>query len=225
MLHASEATSLAPRSLLKFLLGDGWLFARPSRTRRLPSLAMARAASRAPFSRALSLHSAVLPTVGEIEPSRFAEGLAELDMLRGWTASVARRRELLDALGATLFARMRMHRELFRPQWMAAGNGERYDARFRAVDAERDRLFTCRVEGEELVAVIERPTHRAAPAPARTVRFPLRFLADDGESRMWQEASQRLRRLRVEREEANARFVEAETQVQALLERYSAAVA
>lgn len=230
-MHASQATSMAPRSLFKFLVGEGWLFARASRTRRRPPAVTAAAAWRAPFSRALSLKRPVLSaawaisaeTAGAIERSAFVDGLAALDQLRGKAMNAAARRDVLNGLAATLFGRMRMHRELFRPQWLAAGNGDYYDARFRALDPSRDSLLACRVEGDELVAVIER--RATAPFLTRTVRFPLRFLADDGESRMWSEASQRLRRLRMEREEANARFEEAETQVQALLERYATAVA
>lgn len=249
MLNASSETTLAgPRSLLRFLMGQGWLFARASRVRRAPAAATparppsARSAlhahllagtdwpptkSQAPFSRALASSRPVLPKGEGLETSAFMDRLLELDRLRGkGSASTARRHELLDWLGAKLFSRMRMHRELFRPQWLAAGNGEHYDTRFRPLDPARDSLFACRVEGDELVAVVERRARRAGSRVAtRTVRFPLRFLADEGEGRMWSEASQRLRRLRVEREEAIARFDEVETQVQALLERYSTAVA
>ncbi|SCK43507.1 hypothetical protein VAR608DRAFT_4203 [Variovorax sp. HW608] len=203
--------------------------------------------SQAPFSRALAASRPVLPKAEGLEASAFMDRLLELDRLRGkGSASSAKRHEppgrsegeyrsaaarrysdeLLDWLGAKLFGRMRMHRELFRPQWLAAGNGEHYDTRFRPLDPTRDALFACRVEGDELVAVVERRARRAGSRVAtRTVRFPLRFLADEGENRMWSEASQRLRRLRVEREEAIARFDEVETQVQALLARYSTAVA
>lgn len=194
-----------------------------------------------PFSLSLMLSRSVLPQslarsssgratsaetlLEELQPSRFRSQLAKLNSRCGKSAaSLAKRREVLDALGSLVFARMGMHRSLFRPQWDAQQTEDvHYDSKFRPLDLTRDVLFHCSVVGDEVVAVVERKNKRVPSfILTRTVRFPVRYMVDDGESLMWGEAAALMQKRRAMRDAADAQFDSSEAEVQAFLAIYSA---